>query len=60
MRALELARAGSCRTIDDIRRHLRSEGYRQVEEYLDGASLRKQLNYLMREAHKVQQNKPEQ
>ena len=47
-RALELARAGACRTIDDVRRQLRLEQHTCVDAHLAGAAIRKQLKVLMR------------
>jgi len=49
-RAFELARTGGCRTMDDIRRRLSRECYIAVDAHLAGASIRKQLKALMREA----------
>ena len=49
-RAFELARSGSCATVQDIRRKLKSEGYDQVEAHLSGPSLGKQLRRLCEEA----------
>jgi len=48
-RAFELARAGTCRSINDIRRTLRVEGFNLVEQHLAGASIKKQLVALMRQ-----------
>lgn len=44
-RAFELARSGKCRTVDDIRRALHSEGY--VTAQIQGPLLRKQLRDLI-------------
>lgn len=49
VRAFELARAGTCRSIEDIRRALRLEGYSLVEQHLVGASIKKQLVALMKQ-----------
>ena len=43
-RALELARQSNCRTVEEIRRTLKSEGYSNIEQHLVGASIKKQLN----------------
>ena len=42
-RAFELARAGDCTTIDDIRRRLKAEQYSQVDAHLSGSTVRRQL-----------------
>lgn len=47
-RAFELARAGSCRNLDHIRRQLKSEGYASISEHLDGPSIKKQLAALIK------------
>lgn len=47
-RALQLAASGECRTVEDIRYRLRSEGYRF--ELLTGPSLTKQLRDLIDKA----------
>ena len=41
-RALQLARGGSCRTVDDVRRRLKTERYDGVDAHLKG-SLQKQV-----------------
>jgi len=43
-RALELARQSNCRTVEEIRRSLKSEGYSNIEQHLVGASIKKKLN----------------
>jgi hypothetical protein len=42
-RAFELAREGSCRTVEDIRRSLKKERYGDADSHLAGSSLVKQL-----------------
>ena len=42
-RALELARAGRSRSIDDIRRTLKSERYEGIDAHLSGTAIKKQL-----------------
>jgi hypothetical protein len=42
-RAFELARGGSCRTIDDIRQQLTREKFEAVQSHLSGQSIAKQL-----------------
>jgi len=49
-RAFELARSGDCSSIDDIRRRLKAEQYSQVDAHLSGATVRRQLLGLCKEA----------
>jgi len=49
-RAFELARSGDCNSIDDIRRRLKAEQYSQVDAHLSGATVRRQLLGLCKEA----------
>ena len=42
-RAFELARSGSCRTIEEIVRRLKQEHMDKVDAHLGGASIRKEL-----------------
>jgi hypothetical protein len=49
-RAFELAKTGDCASIDDIRRRLKAEKYSQVDAHLAGATVRRQLLDLCREA----------
>lgn len=49
-RAFELAKSGHCATIDDIRRRLKAESYAQVDAHLSGATVRRQLLGLCKEA----------
>jgi hypothetical protein len=42
-RAFELARSGSCRTVDEIVRRLKQEQMDKVDAHLGGASIRKEL-----------------
>jgi hypothetical protein len=46
-RAIELARAGTCRTMDDLRGRLRHEQYENVTGHLMGTRIKKQLVELM-------------
>jgi len=46
-RAFELARAGQCRTIEDIRRKLSAERYEGVDMHLGGNAIRRQLKAAM-------------
>lgn len=45
-RAFQLA--GSCATIEEVRRLLREEGYAQVDAHLGGRMIRSQLRALLR------------
>jgi CheY-like chemotaxis protein len=49
-RAFELAKSGSCRTVDDIRQQLKREGYANCAAHLSGASIRKQLLALLNQS----------
>jgi hypothetical protein len=42
-RAFDLARGGTCRNIDDIRRQLKAEGYSSIAEHLAGPTIKRQL-----------------
>ena len=42
-RAFQLARDRDYRTVDDIRRKLKAEGYDSVESHLSGATIKRQL-----------------
>jgi hypothetical protein len=48
-RAFELARSGTCETINDIRAHLNAEGY--ARDLIVGRYLTAQLRQLIREAN---------
>lgn len=50
-RAFELARSGTCHNLVEIRTKLRKEGYPQVEEHFQSASLKSQLNDLIKASH---------
>jgi hypothetical protein len=49
-RAYELARSGSCGTVDDIRRALTAEQYPSVQAHLAGPSIRRALLALCKAA----------
>jgi len=49
-RAFELAKTGDCASIDDIRRRLKAEQYSHVDAHLAGATVRRQLLGLVKEA----------
>jgi hypothetical protein len=46
-RAFELAGSGSCRTISDLEKQLKREGFSQVAAHLSGLSIRKQLRNIL-------------
>jgi hypothetical protein len=48
-RALELARTGAVRTVDDIRRTLKKEGYENVDGHLTSHNFKKQLRATINE-----------
>jgi hypothetical protein len=52
-RAYQLARSGSCRSIEDIRRKLSAERYDSVQAHLSGASIKRDLIALCKEACKA-------
>ena len=47
-RAFEIARSGTCRNVEDIRKRLKREGYSDARSHLDGPAIRKQLADLIR------------
>jgi hypothetical protein len=47
-RAFEIARAGACRTVDEVRNLLRAEGYDQRQ--LEGPALSKQIMEIIKNA----------
>ena len=49
-RAFELARSGSCASVNDIRRQLKVERFDQVEAHLSGSAISRQLRALCTEA----------
>lgn len=46
-RAYELAKSGSCRTVQDVERQLQKEQYNNVHSHLQSTVLKKQLKALM-------------
>lgn len=46
-RAFELARSGSCQSVEEVRRALVHEGYEGVRAHLAGAAIGKQLKTLL-------------
>lgn len=49
-RAYQLARSGSCRSVEDIRRRLTAERYESVQAHLSGASIKRDLIALCKAA----------
>ena len=49
-RAFQLARSGACRKVADIHQRLRREGFTQVQDHLQGRSIKGQLSKLMADA----------
>jgi hypothetical protein len=49
-RAYELARSGTCRTVEDIRRTLTQERYDSVQAHLSGMSIKRDLVALCKKA----------
>ncbi len=49
-RAYELARSGTCRSVEDIRRKLSAERYESVQAHLSGASIKRDLIALCKAA----------
>ena len=56
-RAFELARSGSCRTIEEIVRRLRQEQMDQVDAHLGGHSIRKELRQACAESRTRRENR---
>lgn len=52
-RAMELARSGSCRNVDDVRRALTREHHDAVLSHLSSPSLKRQLQQMIRTAATV-------
>lgn len=48
--AFALARAGECRTLEQLKQRLRKEGFDAVEEHLSGALTKRELRILMQGA----------
>jgi hypothetical protein len=47
-RAFGIARSGSSRSIEDLKRRLKREGYDSVEAHLSGASIKRELTKLIK------------
>ena len=52
-RAFELARSGSCASVNDIRQKLKAERFDQVEAHLAGPAISRQLRELCAEARET-------
>ena len=52
-RAYELARSGTCESVNDIRAQLKREGHDAVEGHLSGPTIGRQLRTLCRESRAV-------
>ena len=52
-RAFELARGGSCRTIEEIARRLKQEQLDNVDAHLGGTSIRKELRQACAESRSM-------
>jgi hypothetical protein len=55
-RAFVLARSGNCSSVNDIRQRLRAERFDQVDAYLSGPSLSRQLRDLCQKARRTDQS----
>jgi len=51
-RAFQLAASGACVSMEELRGHLKSEGYRDVESQLSGPKIRAQLRVLIDQTRK--------
>jgi hypothetical protein len=49
-RAYQLARSGTCRSVEDIRRRLTAERYESVQAHLSGSSIKRDLIALCKAA----------
>ena len=49
-RAFELARGGTCATVEEIRTRLKSEGLSSIAEHLAGPTIQRQLRTLIASA----------
>ena len=47
-RAFEIARSGTCRTVDELRKTLKAEKHDAVDGHLSSGSLTKQLRVLLK------------
>jgi hypothetical protein len=56
-RAFELARSGSCRSIEEIVKRLRQEQMDQVDAHLGGHSIRKELRQACAESRSRRENR---
>jgi len=58
-RAFELARGGTCRSVEDIRRKLTEENYESVSAHLSGPTIIRQLRAAIAEGGRVVQDEPD-
>lgn len=49
-RAFELARGGTCSSVEEIRARLKSEGHYSIVEHLSGPTIQRQLRTLIASA----------
>jgi len=49
-RAFQLAASGACASMEDVRNHLKAEGYLDIEAQLTGPKIRTQLRALIDQA----------
>lgn len=47
-RAFEIARSGTCKNLQELRRQLKTEGCPAIDEHLSGQTIKKQLATLLR------------
>lgn len=47
-RAFALAKSGTCKSVEDIRRRLKQEGYTAIDEHFSGPTMKKQLAALIK------------
>jgi hypothetical protein len=52
-RAFQIARSGTCRTVDELRKALKAEKHEAVDGHLNSGSLTKQLRALLRDSQPV-------
>ena len=48
-RAFVLARSGNCRDMKDLRAQLRNEGFAGIDAHLQGQSIRRQLQAILKQ-----------
>ena len=55
-RAFEIARSGKCASVNEIRQQLRAERFDQVDAYLAGPQLSRQLRDLCQQARRTDES----